>query len=455
MTELAEVFFANGSVEQEEGDPIIWKTILTPGRLELTPGPNGTKVKKPLNIVEGHSDDPTSIGLQDLMDSYEAGAIQHVTIPTSHSNNVLENTGFLRGLRMVQENGKNVLKAGLEFLDPAVREKVNQGTIANVSCGILKNYERQRDGRMFNAIIDHVALTNKPWVDGMTPFSENPAEGFYFADEVDLAVYNQSTNAPFDYTAHGVEEINPTDTSGVKWDASISMLARRHVLDDTIDADCPGCELIDFTPTKILVEENDQMYVTGYTVETDGSIKIHPREEWLEYTPLTDLSEDHNKLEGGKDPMDEVLLAEKDALQAELEAARAEIAEKNSRLESAARKEQASAIKDRVRELAAVGLSELPGFLAVVEEIMLADTGVESVMLSEDGVEKGATTTQVVERLIAALPRKEDRIVLGEQHQELVGDVKPPLEEVAPSVEDRAAAAREFLGLNDKKTVLA
>lgn len=459
MTRIEEVFFANGKVE-EDGDPnIIWKTILSPGRLELTPGPNGRKVKKPLTIVEGHSDDPENIiGLQDLMDSYEAGAIQHVTIPTSHANSVLENTGYIRGMRMVEENGKNVLKGGFEFKDPDVLDKVRKGLIANVSCGILRNYERQRDGQPFSAVVDHVALTNKPWVDGMTPFSQYAEEmeqtdSFYFADQLDMAQYNQSANAPYDYTAHGVEEINP-HTPTIQWDSSSSMLARRHHLDEEVANQMPDCSLIDFTPTKALLEDgNDQMYIAGYSTNDDGSITIHPREEWLEYNPEIVL------MEGGKDPMDEVLLAERDELTAKLAEAeeRARLAEeKTAASEAVARKaEREAATKNRIRELSALGLAGFPGFLNAVEEVLLADTGIAALMLSENGEDKGFTATDIVNRLIDALPKKDDKIHLSDQHIQLDHDPKPDDEEKVPTVEERAEASRAWLGLNDKKTVLS
>lgn len=457
MTELDEIFFAGGSIEQEEGDPIIWKTVLSQGRLELTPGPYGSKVKKPLIIVEGRSSDPNEeIGLQDLLDSYEAGAIQHVTVPTSHSNTLLENTGFIRGMRIAEENGRKVLKAGFEFKDPDILNRVKQGTIADVSCGILKGYERQRDGRKFNAVVDHIALTNKPWVDGMTPFAqfadEVDASGFYFAEEIDLARYNQSPNAPYDYTAHGVEEVGTSETRTSKWDIDSGMLMRQHKLEDALDEQYPDCMLVDFMSTRVLVDcEDGKKYVVGYT-SSDG-IKFHPREEWICFTPTTGLSEDPEITEGGKDPMDEVLLAEKTALEEELAAARSEIAEKNSRLESAARKEREASVKERVRELGTLGLSDYPGFLNVVEEIMLADTGANTLNLSEG---EGVTASELVERILAALPKKDDQIVLSEQATLLEEDVKPANTEPVPApVEERAKIASEWLGLGDKKTVLS
>lgn len=187
-----EVFFSGGKVERD-GD-LIWKTILAPGRLELTPGPGGKRIPKPLIIVEGHSEDPTqAIGLADLYDSFEERAFQNVTVPETHKNGVLENKGFIRKVRWKEENGKQVLQGAFDFTNAEVLGLVEEGSVADVSCGIVRNYQRQRDGKRFPAVIEHVALTNQPWVDGMTPFTalfEEETDGYYFSeqeDRVDLA----------------------------------------------------------------------------------------------------------------------------------------------------------------------------------------------------------------------------------------------------------------------------
>lgn len=473
MIELDEVFFANGNVIAEEGDPkYIWKTVLSPGRLELTPGPGGKRVKKPLVIIEGHSDDPTKeIGLADLLDSFEQGAIQHVTIPVSHDNKVLENTGFIRHMRMAQENGKNVLQAAFEFTEPEVHEKVKRGSIADVSCGILRNYERQRDGESFKAVVDHIALTNRPWIDGMAPFfklsddSDLTPEGFYFSD-LDLAVYQDHTSgARQDYLAKGAEDIsNSNTTDTVPWDTSMSMVTRQRLLEDALDAQYPNCMLVDFTTSKALLnEDNGTYYVAGYGLKDDGSVSIHPQAEWGVYTPSVDddfLSEDHKTSKGGDNPVDELQLAEFNAKIAEAEA-KATAAEERARqseakVAEAEKKERVNAAKERVRELGALGLSAYPGFLNMVEQIMLSDDGDVALNLSEDDETKHLTATDVVERLIDAFPKDEEgNIQLSQQHIKIDDEDDNPGLDKEKTVEERAADLRDFLQLDNKKLVLS
>lgn len=470
MTDLDEVFFANGNVIAEEGgDPnLVWKTVLSPGRLELTPGPGGKRNKKPLIIIEGHSDDPTKeIGLADLLDSFEKGAIQHVTIPTSHDNRVLENTGFIRNMRMAQENGKNVLQAAFEFTEPEVLEKVKRGSIANVSCGILRNYDRQRDGQRFNSVVDHIALTNRPWVDGMTPFSEdtdlNP-EGFYFADELDLSTYMESDHKKADHYIKSTDIVKDSNkpSDQASWDPGMSMVTRQQKLEDALDAQYPECMLEDFTTSKVLLDEEDgSKYVAGYGLKDDGSVSIHPRAEWaLLKSANEDLSEDRKTSKGGDNPVDELQLAELNAKIADAEA-KAVAAEERARIADekvaeANKKERVTAAKDRVRELGALGLSAYPGFLNMVEQVLLSDDGDVALNLSEDGETKHLTATDVVERLIDAFPKDDEgKIQLSQQHIRIDDDEDNPANKPELTPEQRGKELEDWLGLNNKKFVLS
>ena len=81
------------------------------------------------------------------------------------------NTGFVKDLRMGQaEDGSWVLEAGHSFTEPDVLEKVQRGTIANTSAGIAFDHIHKSSGKKYGAALAHVALTNSPWLDGMTPF---------------------------------------------------------------------------------------------------------------------------------------------------------------------------------------------------------------------------------------------------------------------------------------------
>lgn len=152
----------------ESKDGLVWKAICKTGTLALSPGPGQVDVEKPLDLTP------------DLFASVKTGfdekAIEHVTIPETHGNGVLENTGVVRNLEVRSSNdpddpaGTQVLWAGMDFTEPDVRAKAERGSILNTSVGLKFNYRRKRDGKHFPVVLEHVALTNQPWVDGLAPF---------------------------------------------------------------------------------------------------------------------------------------------------------------------------------------------------------------------------------------------------------------------------------------------
>lgn len=173
---LAEVFVEGGDVQEEDG--LLWKTVLREGRWEYTPGPDGPK-QKPMTIVrEGKSNsEDLVVSMSELLDHFERGAVEHVTVPLSHEDRVDENTGFVRKLKMDKDGqGRWVLRAGLDFTEPDIREKALRGTIANTSGGILFDHVHKESGEKFGSVLGHVALTNRPWLNGMEPFGVSMGE---------------------------------------------------------------------------------------------------------------------------------------------------------------------------------------------------------------------------------------------------------------------------------------
>ena len=110
-------------------------------------------------------------------------------------------------------------------------------------------------------------------------------------------------------------------------------------------------------------------------------------------------------------------------------------------------------VDDRIDELKAMGLSQWPGLLAEVRNVMLSDDGGAALLLSEekDGETAASklTVTDVVERFIGALPTEDGKIVLSEQASTLSpekeDEQRPPANEDTKSEEDRAKDARDFL----------
>lgn len=167
---MAELYFEDGRVD--ESDDLIWKTVLREGQWKYSPNRHGEPVAKPMTIVpSGVSDRSTlTVSMEELVKNFEDGTVEHVTVPLSHDDRAEENTGFVRKLKLEKdEDGKNVIRAGIHFTEPDVREKALRGTIANTSGGILFDYINKESGSK-GTVLGHVALTNRPWLNGMKPF---------------------------------------------------------------------------------------------------------------------------------------------------------------------------------------------------------------------------------------------------------------------------------------------
>lgn len=178
---LAEMYFAAEGDQQvkPDEDGLLWKTILREGKWKYSPGAGGAPKATPITVTFDGESNPAKkiISMTEVKNNFDAGAIEHVTIPTSHADSVLENTGFIKKLRFgVDEKGRNILEAGHEFRDPAVKEKAQSGAIANTSAGILFDYIHKETGKKFRSVLAHVALTNRPWLNGMKPFGVNASE---------------------------------------------------------------------------------------------------------------------------------------------------------------------------------------------------------------------------------------------------------------------------------------
>ncbi len=173
-----EIYLSADSETVIDDEGLVWKEVLREGEWTVRPGASQTPVKKPLRVVVGYSEDPsTEIGFADLIDAFNDGAIDHVTIPTSHEDKPEQNTGFVRALEVRQaEDGSYKLFAGLHFTEPDIKEKALRGTIANTSVGVIFDYIKKSTGKVYKMALGHIALTNKPWINGMKPFGVNASE---------------------------------------------------------------------------------------------------------------------------------------------------------------------------------------------------------------------------------------------------------------------------------------
>ena len=84
----AELFFAADAPASKAADGLIWKTICRTGTWKMNP----LDKKKPLVLDKPFFDD--------LVTAYKDNAWEHVTVPLSHRDELLENTGFVRNLEV-------------------------------------------------------------------------------------------------------------------------------------------------------------------------------------------------------------------------------------------------------------------------------------------------------------------------------------------------------------------
>jgi hypothetical protein len=169
---LAEMYFEDDNTVSVE-DGVIWKTIMREGTWKYSPGPGQRPVARPITVTKSGTSDANKfqISLEELKENFDKGVKDHVTIPLSHDDRVHENTGYIKALKIDQDSkGRAVLKAAHEFTDKAIKGKVLEGSIANVSAGILFDYVKKDTGDKFNAILGHSALTNSPWLNDMEDF---------------------------------------------------------------------------------------------------------------------------------------------------------------------------------------------------------------------------------------------------------------------------------------------
>lgn len=161
--------------EYTEEDGFIVKEILRTGEWGVIPTKGGL-VNKPLRVVkDGLSDAKEGIiSLAEIVSNFKLGAVPNVQIPLSddsddHKNITRLNTGYIRDVWVAEdENGGAKLVAKMDFTEPEVKERVLRGTYSDVSCGIPWSIVSR--GKKYGASLEHVAITNRPFIDGLGPF---------------------------------------------------------------------------------------------------------------------------------------------------------------------------------------------------------------------------------------------------------------------------------------------
>jgi hypothetical protein len=333
---LAEMFFDGTDEEVRlENDGLIYKTLLREGEWEYSPGPGQVPINKPIRVVKDGASDGRSrtISINEIKSNFDAGIMEHVTVPKTHDDKVDENTGYVKALKIgADENGRATLEAGFDFTEPDIKEKVLRGTIANTSAGVLFDYVHKESGKKFNSVLAHAALTNHPWLNGMKPF------GVEASEDLQVVAFSEG-NKP---TIKTGGEVMPEKTTEEKKDEVVAP-------EDTL-------------ATKLGLSEDE----------------------------ITSRLAEYNELKA-KDKKHEV-----DA---------------------------------QITEWQDKGVT--PAVLSEAKAILMADEGAVVLNLSEDGTAKPQTASQLVERLISAIPTVKLSDAPGTGEKEATGD-KPANEEENP-----------------------
>lgn len=281
------------STEEKLGDAnVIWKDILPEGSIATTPGLNGAVV--PFEVVTAGeskiSPDKITVSMSDLIESFDDKAFSDVTIPDGHpkkGDSALNNTGYVRALRVVKKGAKQVMQAALGFTEPDAHGKVKRGTVPNVSAGVFLNFMRKHDRKKFRAALNHVALTKTPWmnISGFKKvFASDDIEGDDF--EIVMATFAEEGEGSSDDSTGDIVWNKEDSTQFVRE-------AIRVALNPPIDPDQPQptegrayYDVADISRSDTaLVEE----YYRGATKKfvipfkfTDGKVELPPQLRWQE-----------------------------------------------------------------------------------------------------------------------------------------------------------------------------
>lgn len=313
-----EVWLADAGQAVEQ-DGLLWYPMIRSGQWAVRPGPRGQKVRRPLKVIAGHSKDQRKeIGLADLKSAFDDQAIEFVTVPESHDNKPLENTGFIDAMRIQDakvssgpNKGKSVphLFGGYRFTDKTAKQKVLEGSVAGRSCGILYDYVATETGTKYPAVVEHVALTNRQWITGMAPFGRKLSDDGDGAEIVPLRLSDDEPEPEDVLLGEPVLDLDATTTVGsddATWDQEESPNWLRQQVQQILDAKreerrqkarAKGTDFISIdvgpyyscreaVPGKALVSDgygdDANFWVANITV-ADSAVTLAPFTDWRAY----------------------------------------------------------------------------------------------------------------------------------------------------------------------------
>jgi hypothetical protein len=468
-----ELFFADGATETTEhtGEPkLVWKVVLRTGTWKLRPGPGGVKLAAPLKVFrdeapKGH------LSLTSLKTNFDAKAVEYPTVPLSHGDGTAENTGYVRKLQIEDlEDGQARLWAGIEFTEPDVALKVERRSIASVSAGVLFDYERTEDGAKFDQVLQHVCLTNKPWINGTGEFTTAPPETVMASEDATSTQFGELEPAaeeppeddpPAGGDALEVPKEKPAEPATPVKEPPHDVVADiQTVLDRYRGAHAPApeytAESVDGDSVQIAaaIDGSTYRWKANFTRD-EQAVHLAPFKQWelteqpqqREVAPRTispppvtlagmtlakakqhRINHSSNPTGGSVSLRD--LLAGANLSEEQLAAIEQQEA-LLAQFQTTGKKAEADSY---VETLKGLGLDQ-PGLLAFVHGALMSDDGGPAIELSEevDGrrtAPQALTATELLKGFIDRLPKQEDgKVTLSQQARRLPNeDPRPPAE---------------------------
>lgn len=423
--------FLTSTVEAKESDGLIWEPIAREGQWAMRPDGKGGKKRVPLKITAGRSKNQRrEIGLQDVVDAFDDEAIEHVTVPETHDNKPTENHGYIRGLKIVSGKFKGqptkFLMGAYDFTEPETKKKVLRGSVPSRSAGFLYDYERTDTGKKYAVVLEHVALTPKPWLRGMPRFGRKLE-----ASDVEVVTMTLSDDGPNEeeyvvaLADDPEDDFLATDKSAIEVRETRDEWLRREikaVLDERETPKSDEAQLSDQQQEDVEIEKSSlQLAQEARTKRASSDQKPEPPRGGGNMA-----GEDTSKLQLSDEARALIQAAEDRAAAAEQKAD--QLSQSVDKLMGTANVNRAEAF---IGKLKGMGLTEERGFsgmLKEVEQVLLADDGgpaLQSDHFADDRNKDGQLTlSEAVERIFGALITAEGTTLkLGEI-------VKPPSEEL-------------------------
>jgi hypothetical protein len=457
-TAYAEVHLAGTEQREEQG--FVVKEILRTGTWKVTPTRGGVK-NVPLTIIrDGKSDrDNNVISLSELVENFSALDMR-VQIPLSdddddHKNITATNTGYVRDIWIVDSADGSKLVAKMEFTEPDVKDKVLRGTYADVSCGIP--WQVVSRGTTYGTSLEHVAITNRPFIDNLGPFiamsDENrKVEILHFAEQPEVQEkivekivdpfgglsYKQimelaESSLPDTLEGFTVEDIKADGIVVKHGDAGLSWLVPFSVEEGKVlpktegwtflktEGEPKAPEGVPAPPAPSQQKNEKTPEDSGDQLDRELEAARRVRETRMGVAASqTPKKEAHMPLT--REELEALNLSE---LPESQRAVFQKLLNENSDLAATSRETEA---ERRVTELSNMGFKEKPGALKLYRQVMLGDDGSPAVIvLSDDGKTKQSKTAlNILDDFIEAIKGAEGKVVLSDQLVPSGNDIKPP-----------------------------